>query len=364
MHSYFHKVFLDNTIQDWLIALGILAGTFLIVAVAGRALMRKLHKIAQRTESQYDDIVLLAVEKFIFPFLYIGGFYLALSYLTLTPRLNKGIHFTLLLLYTYFVLRIITAIMQYMVTSFLRRQEGGDQKQKQARGLLTVVKFFVWAIGFVFALDNLGINVSTIIAGLGVGGIAIALAAQAVLGDLFSYFIIFFDRPFEIGDFIVFDKEMGTVEYIGVKSTRLRTLNGQLLVCSNKDLTNARVNNFRNMQKRRVLFKIGVVYDTPADKLEKIPGMVKQIITKDERLQFDRGHFTSFGDSSLDFEFVYYVPSPDYNQYMDIQQRINFDIFRQFETEGIEFAYPTQTLLMKSIDKTAANPGSAAASGN
>ena len=347
MHSLVDRVFFGNSIQDWLIAIVIVITTVIGVAIAGGSLIRKLKKAAERTATQYDDILILAVEKFIFPLLYVGGIYAALSYLTFPPRANKWIHWLLLLLYTYFILRIITGVIQYMVTSFLSKQEGGDTKQKQARGFIIIAKFIVWVMGFVFVLDNLGFNVSAIIAGLGVGGIAIALAAQTVLGDLFSYFIIFFDRPFEIGDNIMFDKEQGTVEYIGVKSTRIRTLNGQLLICSNKDLTNARVNNFKNMSKRRVVFRIGVVYQTPADVVEALPGMIKAIVTAHEQVEYERGHFIGFGESSLDLEFVYFIMAPEYKTYIDIQQAINLSILRTFEREDIKFAYPTRTLYMQ-----------------
>lgn len=341
------RLFFNNSLQDWFIALCIVIGTVIGVAIAGGALIRRLKKAAERTSTQYDDILILAVEKFIFPLLYLGGIYAALSYLTLPPKADKWTHWLLLLLYTYFILRIITGIIQYMVTSFLSKQEGAETKQKQARGFIIIAKFIVWVMGFVFVLDNLGFNVSAIIAGLGVGGIAIALAAQTVLGDLFSYFIIFFDRPFEIGDNIMFDKEQGTVEYIGVKSTRIRTLNGQLLICSNKDLTNARVNNFKNMSKRRVLLRIGVVYKTPAHVLEAMPEMVKSIVTAHEQVEYDRGHFVGFGESSLDLEFVYFIMAPEYKTYMDVQQAINLTILRTFEREGIQFAYPTRTLYVQ-----------------
>lgn len=342
-------MFLGNSLQDWLIALGILIATIGIVAIGGAALLRRLKKAALKTATQYDDIVILAVEKFVFPLLYVGGIYAALSYLSLPKKVDKMIHLLLLLLYTYFILRIITGIIQYMVTSFLSKQEGGEMKKKQAKGFIVIAKVIVWILGFVFVLDNMGFNVSAIIAGLGVGGIAIALAAQTVLGDLFAYFIIFFDRPFEIGDFIIFDKDLGTVEYIGVKSTRIRTLNGQLLICSNKDLTNARVNNFKSLSKRRIVFKIGVTYQTPVNTVEAIPGMIKGIIQAQEGAEFDRGHFSGFGDSSLDFEFVYFIISSEYNTYMDVQQRINLGILRAFEGAGIEFAYPTRTLFVEGL---------------
>jgi len=357
MYSFLDVRFLDNTVKDWGIALGILLGTLIIVALGGGALLARLKRAAARTENQYDDIIVLAMEKFVFPLLYVGGVYMAVSYLTFTARINKAIHAGLLLLYTYFILRIITSVIQYMVTSFLSKQEGGDTKKKQAKGFIIIAKFIVWVLGFVFVLDNMGFNVSAIIAGLGVGGIAIALAAQTVLGDLFAYFIIFFDRPFEIGDFIVFDTETGVVEYIGVKSTRIRTLNGQLLICSNKDLTNARVNNYRNMAKRRVVFKIGIEYSTPSDTVAAVPEMVKAIVTSHEKVEFDRGHFSGFGDSSLNFEFVYYILAPEYATYMDIQQSINLKLLREFEEKKIAFAFPSRTLYVQNLNSSSESTG-------
>jgi small-conductance mechanosensitive channel len=189
------------------------------------------------------------------------------------------------------------------------------------------------------------------VAGLGIGGIAIALAAQTILGDLFSYLVIFFDKPFEIGDFIILEDKMGTVEYIGIKTTRIRTLGGEQLICSNTDLTNSRVHNFKRMQERRVVFSFGVVYDTTTTKLKLIPGIIKQAIESLRETRFDRAHFKSFGNSSLDFEVVYYILTPDYNLYMDKQQAINMSIFESFEREQIEFAYPTQTLFLRGNER-------------
>jgi small-conductance mechanosensitive channel len=199
-------------------------------------------------------------------------------------------------------------------------------------------------LALVFLLDNLGIKISAVVAGLGIGGVAVALAAQAVLADLFSYFVIFFDKPFEIGDFIIVGDKMGSVEYIGIKTTRLRALGGEQLVFSNHDLTNSRVHNYKKMDKRRIVFKVGVVYQTSAEQLKRIPGMIKEIIVAQQDATFDRGHFAAFGDSSLDFEFVYYVAGSDYTKYMDVQQAINLAIFETFEREHIDMAYPTQTL--------------------
>jgi small-conductance mechanosensitive channel len=210
----------------------------------------------------------------------------------------------------------------------------------------------IWVGGFLFLIDNLGYDITTLVAGLGIGGIAIALAAQTILGDLFSYLVIFFDKPFEIGDFIVVEDKMGTVEYIGIKTTRLRTLGGEQLICSNTDLTNSRVHNYKRMQERRVVFGLGVIYGTRAAQLKIIPKLIRDIIESIDGTRFDRAHFKSFGDFSLNFEVVFYVLSADYNRYMDIQEAINTQIFEVFEKEEIEFAFPTQTLFMNNVTES------------
>jgi small-conductance mechanosensitive channel len=184
-----------------------------------------------------------------------------------------------------------------------------------------------------------------------VGGIAVALAVQNVLGDLFASFSIVLDKPFVIGDFIIVGDHLGTVEHVGLKTTRIRSLSGEQLVFSNTDLLGSRIRNFKRMYERRVVFSLGVVYQTPARLLEKIPPMLRQIVESREQVRFDRAHFRDFGPHSLNFEIVYWVLSPDYALYMDIQQEINLEIYRRFEQEGIDFAYPTQTLYLRQEDR-------------
>jgi len=204
----------------------------------------------------------------------------------------------------------------------------------------------VWSIAGVFILDNLGYNISAVVAGLGISGIAVALAAQTILGDLFNYFVILFDRPFKRGDFVIIDDFLGVIVHIGIKTTRIQSLWGEELVFSNTDLTSSRIKNYKKMEKRRVLFKLGVTYQTTSEQIKKIPQIIRGIIEKVEDTIFDRAHFQSYGDFSLDIESVYYVIGNDYNKYMDIQQQINFAIKEAFEKEGIEFAYPTRTLFV------------------
>jgi len=194
------------------------------------------------------------------------------------------------------------------------------------------------------ALDNFGVKVTTLVAGLGVGGIAAALAVQNILGDLFASVSILLDRPFEIGDFIIVGAQMGTVERIGLKSTRVRALSGEQLVFANADLLSSRIQNFKRMQERRVLFGLGVTYDTPTEKMERIPQILREIVSAQPNARLDRAHFSKYADWSLNFEVVYYMKVPDYNAYMDTQQIINLEILKRFRAEGIEFAFPTQTL--------------------
>jgi small-conductance mechanosensitive channel len=196
-------------------------------------------------------------------------------------------------------------------------------------------------------LDNLGVDITALIAGLGVGGIAVALAVQTVLGDLFASLSIALDKPFVVGDFLIVDDLLGSVEFVGLKTTRLRSLSGEQLVFSNSDLLNSRIRNYGRMYERRTAFDIGVTYQTPREKLKKIPDIIRTAIEKQDDTRFDRSHFKAYGDFSLNYETVYYISGPDYNKYMDIQQAINFEIHAAFEREQIEFAYPTQTIFVE-----------------
>jgi small-conductance mechanosensitive channel len=202
----------------------------------------------------------------------------------------------------------------------------------------------VWSVVVLLSLDNLGFDVTALVAGLGVGGIAVGLALQNVLQDTFASLSIILDKPFVVGDFIVVGDFPGTVERIGIKTTRVRALSGEQLVFGNSDLLSSRIRNYKKLQERRILFTFGVVYQTPAAQLEAIPGMVREIVEGLETVRFDRAHFKQYGASSLDFEVVYYVLQPEYEIYMDRQQAINLALFRRFKEEGIEFAYPTRTL--------------------
>lgn len=321
-----------------------LTAGILIILVFKRIILKRLKIWSAKSKTTIDDFLISTIEKSIVPLLYLFAFRIALSALSFGPKAVSVIYIATLLFITFFALRIITSLVRKFIFSFIKTRENRETEEKQAKGLLIIINIVLWILGIVFIIDNLGYDVTTLITGLGIGGIAIALAAQTILGDLFSYFVIFFDRPFEIGDFISVDDKMGNIEYIGIKTTRIRTLGGEQLICSNTFLTNSQVHNYKRMEQRRIVFKLGITYQTPAEQVKAVPLMVKEIIESTDNARLDRGHFSGFGSSSLDFEFVYYVLSADYNVFMDTQQQIYLQILTRFESENIEFAYPTQTL--------------------
>ncbi|HEU5052328.1 MAG TPA: mechanosensitive ion channel domain-containing protein [Hanamia sp.] len=360
MINFWDRLLIGNPIRDWAIAIGIIVVSFALIKIVKGPVISKLKNWSAKTQITFDDFVVIGIEKILVPFLYFAAIFAAISYLTFNVFTTHIIQVARLFIITYFILRLLTSAIQYFIFTFLDKQENSEIKKKQAGSLLIILKGIVWILGIVFLINNLGYNVTTIITGLGIGGIAVALAAQAVLGDFFSYFVIFFDRPFEIGDFIIVDdKVIGAIEYIGVKTTRVRAISGEQIVCSNKDLTDSRVHNYKKMLRRRVVFTIGVTYQTSAEKMKKIPGMIKSIIESTNNATFDRSHFSAYGDFSMKFETVYYIESPDYNLYMDAQQKIYLELLEAFEKENIEFAYPTQTLFaansFSSISEQASN---------
>ena len=344
-HSFF-----GNTILGYLTSLAIFIASVVVIYAFKRYVLKRLKRWAESTNSTIDDLLINAIDKSLVPILYFGALYISLHTLVLSPEFKNGLRIAAIILFTLLAVRAVTSAVNFGLRSYLKRTDNLERGEKQLKGIRLLLNFVIWAMALVFLLDNLGVKISAVVAGLGIGGVAVALAAQAILGDLFSYFVIFFDKPFQIGDFIIVGDKMGEVEMIGIKTTRLRAIGGEQLVFSNKDLTDSRVHNYKKMQRRRVVFKLGVIYQTPAEKLKAIPQIVKSIIEKQNGTTFDRGHFASYGDFSLNFEFVYYVTGADYAKYMDIQQAINLAIFEIFEREQIEFAYPSQTLFVSKAD--------------
>jgi len=341
------KTFLQNSVRDYIIFAVSFLGALIAIQILKSIVLNRLKTWSEKTTTSVDDFLIKIVEKNLLPLLYFGAFYMTAKSLSMTVTIKKAIDVAGIILLTFLTVRLIVTLINYSIDTYSRKKSLDPARQHNFRGIITIVKVIVWGAGITFLLDNLGFKISAVVAGLGIGGIAVALAAQTILGDLFSYFVIFFDRPFEVGDFIIVGDFMGSIEYIGIKTTRVRSLGGEQLVFSNTDLTNSRIRNYKRMEKRRVLFSLGVVYQTPTEQIKEIPGIIKQAVESIDNAVFDRAHFSSYGDFSLNFEIVYYVMSGDYNKYMDIQQEINFHIKEEFDKRKIEFAYPTQTLFME-----------------
>ena len=346
MQDILQQTFFDNRILDYIICLSIFVIGVIAIYIFKSIILIRLKKLAEQTATTVDDLLIRIIEKKLMPILYFGIFYLSIQYISLYPVLEKGINSIGIILLTIFAVRLMLTLIIYGLETFWEKKEVDTSGKSAFRMIYTALKVILWGFAVIIVLDNLGVKISTLIAGLGIGGVAIALASQAILKDLFSYFIIFFDRPFEIGDFIIVGDYMGVVDHIGIKTTRIISLGGEQIVFSNTDLTDSRVRNYKRMAKRRVLFNLGVTYQTTLEQLKEIPTIIADVTRGINNTAFDRAHFQSYGDFSLIYEVVYYVIGSDYNKYMDIQQEINFRIKEEFDKRGIEFAYPTQTLYL------------------
>ncbi len=354
INDFFQQTYFQNRVIDYIIAIAIFILLVISIQIIKSILLKLLKTWVKKTTTKIDNKFVKAFEEKIKPFLnliYFGAFYISIKRLTMNLQIERFFNIFVIILLSFFGIRFLLSITIYGLETYWVKKEKDQAKKQALKGIITVIKIIVWGIFLIILLDNLGIKISALVAGLGIGGIAIALAAQSVLGDLFSYFIIFFDRPFEIGDFIIIGDFLGTVEDIGIKTTRLRSLGGEELIFSNQDLTNSRVRNYKRMNRRRIVFKFGVIYQTTLTQLKKIPQIVEEIITQIPEATFDRAHFASYADFSLNFEVVYYINNSDYKKYMDIQQEINFQLKETFENQKIEFAYPTQTVFLSNENK-------------
>jgi len=342
------RIFLSNSITAWLTALAVGLAIYLVLTFLRRMVGGRLKHLAAETSTDLDDfiadLVRVRTKKVTFLVFSVYGSSLFLFLPAHIKSILSGVVYITLFLQ---VGMWGNGLINYLVTRRAAR-DGEEGLNLEAYSVITwIAKATLWAIVIMLTLNNLGIKITALVAGLGISGIAVALALQNILGDLFASLSIILDRPFVIGDFIIVGDKMGSVEHVGLKTTRVRSLSGEQIVFSNTDLLASRIHNYRRMNERRVIFTIGVTYQTPAEKLELIPGMIQEIIEKQEPVRFDRAHFAAYGAYSLDFEIVYWVLDRDFLIYRNVQQEINLELYRKFEDEGIEFAYPTQTLFLE-----------------
>ncbi|HNZ26412.1 MAG TPA: mechanosensitive ion channel family protein [Spirochaetota bacterium] len=342
--DFLQKEFFGNSIESYIIFIIILLSIMLILFVIEKIVIAKFQTFSKKTNTNLDDLIVNIVKKNMFPLTSYGSFYLALKYLKINALLSKVVSILGLIIFLVNVVNIISKLLKYYIENGSDKNPERSERINILKGIFPAIEIILWGIGVVFLMDNLGFNISAVVAGLGIGGIAVAMGAQKILGDIFSYLFILIDKPFEIGDYIVLGEYNGNIERIGLKTTRVRSLGGEQLVFSNSDIASSRIRNYKSMRERRVVFSIGVTYDTPVETLKSMPGIIKNLIEKNGGVRFDRAVFSSFGDYSLKFEAVYFVLTGDYKVFAEIQQAINFDILEIFKSKEIKFAFPTNTV--------------------
>lgn len=335
------------TLPEWAAALGAAVALAFVLQYVRGLVVRRLRAQAAGGVTRIHGLFADVLAKTHFVFLLVVATYLALQYIELPPRVGRIVDRVVVLALLLQIALWGNRMIKWWLTGSATAARAVDASSATTVSVLGfIARVALWSVALLMILDNLGVDITALVASLGIGGIAVALAVQNILGDIFASLSIALDKPFVVGDFIIVDDDLGTVEYIGIKTTRVRSLSGEQVIFANADLLKSRIHNYKRMAERRILFGFGVVYETPLETLERIPGMVRAIVEAQPLTRFDRAHFKDYGESALNFEVVYYMKTPDYNVYMDTQQAINLALFRRFKEEEIRFAYPTQTLYL------------------
>ncbi len=338
---------LGNLVWHWAMAVGIVLAIAGLLRLTLWQLVRRLHAVAVKTPTQLDDLIVELLDKTKSLFIVIISIYFGSLVLDLPDAAYSAVRSVLIVVLLLQIGYWGNALVGYWIRRSVQKKLTEDAATATTMSALGfVTKIVIWSVVLLAALDTF-MDVTAIIAGVGIGGIAIALAVQNILSDLFASVSIIVDKPFVIGDFIIVGDQLGTVERIGLKTTRVRSLTGEQIIFSNSDLLSSRVRNFKRMFERRIVFSVGVTYQTSHEAVQEIPGLIREIVEETPETRFDRSHFKAFGDFALLFETVFYVLKPDFNTYMDAQQTINLGIMQAFAERGIEFAYPTQTLYVQ-----------------
>jgi small-conductance mechanosensitive channel len=342
-------VYHENTVQAWLTASGIMFGTYVSLLLLRKVVLVRLQQLAERTSTQIDNMITDVLKRTGIWFTTYLSIYTGTRYLTLPEEADSVLRHLAVI-----VLSLQLAIwghhlIAYWLVRFLRQRHSDDPGVQTMVGALGFIgRLVLFSALLLTALQNMDIKIDTLLAGLGIGGIAVALSVQSILGDLFASLSIVFDKPFLIGDFIILDNGMmGTVEHVGLKTTRVRSLTGEELVIANNDLLKTRIRNYRQMQNRLVNFTLGVTYQTSTAKLRRIPQIIKAIIDEHPSTAFEWADFSGFGTFSLDYDVAYYVRNYEWYSFMRIRGEIYLEILERFAEEGIEFAYPTQTVFVE-----------------
>lgn len=338
---------LPNLLKDIFITIFLLILGYLILKFTRNILLKQLKKIIQNNDDVLTYKIINILAKQFLPITYFGLFYLTIKEIQLTATILATVKTFSIIATTFCVGQLLVEISRIFIQYYSQQYHNSNQEiERNINALFPALRVFIWTLATIFILSNLGFDLGAIVAGLGIGGVALALASQGVLQDVFSYFAILFDRPFEIGDLVAIDDYIGFVEHIGIKTTRIKAVTGEQLILANRDLTNSRLRNFKRMQKRQVVLKIGVIYETKNEVLEQIPMIIEEALKGIENVTFEMAFFSEFGNSSLNFEIIYYVESNEISVYRFAQNEVNFAIKKAFSTHNITFAYPTQIVYM------------------
>jgi small-conductance mechanosensitive channel len=336
-------VFGQNNVADVLVAAVVLIVGYFGLRILHKVVLARVKSLVKKTKTDLDDMVVKAFDKLKPPFYVFLAVYFSLSMLRFEGILQTVFDTVVVVVVVYHVVIVAALFLDYVVDKRVKKVIDGETGLAGA-ALKQISRFVLWSVALLFVLSNLGIDITSLVAGLGIGGIAIALAAQSLLGDLFAYFTIFFDKPFKRGDFIIVGDKMGVIDKVGIKTTRITSLWGEEIIMTNSALTGSVIQNYGRMAERRVVFEFGIEYDTSAEKMRQIPDIVKGIVEQIEKVRFDRTHFKAFGDSALNYEVVYYVEDGDYNLYMDVNQQILLGVKEELEKLKVGFAFPTRTV--------------------
>lgn len=350
MNDFLKEVYWNNTVENYLWVLGGIIAAWILMMVIKGPFIKLLCRIAKLSRTSYDDAIVSGIEKFILPYLFVIAVYSLLNILNLHPRLEKGFNILLAIISTYYIVRFVIHAMHKSVVFYMEYKGEPAHRITQITGVLLIFKAVIWIIGILLLIENLGYSVTSVVTGLGIGGIAIALAAQNILGDLFSYFVIFFDKPFEVGDSINVNDKGGTVEKIGIKTTHIRTLAGEQLVMPNAELVKSPIQNFKRQNERRVSFRVSVWRNTSMDFLKEFPETLKQLVLQHQQTRFDRAHLAAITDNSFDFELVYFITTPDYGLFMNTQQDIYLSLIDILRKNDIQFSDPVNTFVFNNTD--------------
>jgi small-conductance mechanosensitive channel len=338
-------VLFGNALTEWGIAIAIGVAVCLALYGVHDFLLRRLRAFAATSTSYLDDLAINIMSRTHFLFILSMGLYAAMQWLVLPEKIATLLGRIAVAVMLVQAARWADAGLKGWLLHYRTQRAALDIASSTSTAALGFfARVVLWVVIFLMVLDNFGVNITTLVASLGIGGIAVALAMQNILSDLFGSLSIVLDKPFVVGDFIVIDDIAGTVEYIGLKSTRIASLSGQQVVFSNGDMLKSRIHNYKRMQTRRIVFGINVTREIDQRQLHLIPVILRESVEAQQQARFDRAHFKGYGAASLDFEIVYFVETPDYNVYMDVQQEINFALFDRFAAEDIPFAYPVQTV--------------------